>query len=151
MKNYYRKKGRSFGRFASIPFSILNSDAFSVLKPASVSVYVNMFRQYNGHNNGYIVYSCRQAAIWANVSANTASRALKQLQEVGLIKCTVKSTFNNRKKLASEWAFTHEPTVGSKTPSSEWRNFKANPSVRDKSFGINMNTHVFDLKNYITR
>ncbi|MAI76056.1 MAG: hypothetical protein CMM90_02585 [Rickettsiales bacterium] len=151
MQQYYRKKGRNLGRFARIPFSILNSDAFNVLKPSAVSVYLNMFRQFNGYNNGYIIYSCRQAATWANVSANTASRSLKQLQEVGLIKCTVKSTFNNRKKLASEWAFTHEPTVGSKTPSSEWRNFTANPSVKNKGFGINRNTHVFDLKDHITR
>ncbi len=151
MEKYLKKKGREANiQHARIPFAILDSDAFRALKPASAFVYLRLFRRFHGYNNGYIPFGCREAAIECNIGKMTAQRAFKQLEEVGLIECIVPSSFNSRKKLSREWAFTHRG-IGDQPASGKWRNFKSKPSTKMKSFGINRNTHVFDLKNYITR
>ena len=80
----------------------------------------------------------------------TAQRAFKQLEEVGLIECVVPSSFNSRKKLAREWAFTHLG-IGDQPASRKWRTYRFKPSTKKKSYGINRNTHVLNIDNYITR
>ena len=151
MEKYLKKKCSDANiQHARIPFAILDSDAFRALRPASVFVYLRLLRLFHGYNNGYIPFGCREAAIECNIGKMTAQRAFKQLEEVGLIECTVPSSFNSRKKLSREWAFTHRG-IGDQPASGKWRNFKSKPSTKMKSFGINRNTHVFDLKNYITR
>ena len=150
MEKYLKKKGRGSGRFAMIPFAIMDSDAFNSLSSDSVHVYLRMYRRFNGSNNGYIPFGCREAATQCNISKMTAQRAFKQLEEVGLIECIVPSSFNCRKKLAREWALTHLP-IGKHVASGKWKNFKVNPSTKMKKDGTNTDTHVFDLENYIIR
>ena len=151
MEKYLRKKGRiAKGQFAMIPFAVMDSDAFRVLKPASALVYLRLFRRFFGNNNGHLAFGCREAANECNISKMTAQRAFKQLEEVGLIECIVPSSFNSRKKLAREWAFTHLG-IGDQPASRKWRNYKLKPSTKKKSYGINRNTHVLNIDNYITR
>ena len=151
MEKYFKKKGRQAkGLFAKIPFAIMDSDAFRALNPASALVYLRLFRRYFGNNNGYLAFGCRDAANECNISKMTAQRAFKQLEEVGLIECIVPSSFNSRKKLAREWAFTHLG-IGDQPASRKWRNYKFKPSTKKKSNGINRNTHVLNINNYITR
>lgn len=151
MEKYFKKKGRQAkGLFAKIPFAIMDSDAFRALKPASALVYLRLFRRFFGNNNGYLAFGCRDAANECNISKMTAQRAFKQLEEVGLIECIVPSSFNSRKKLAREWAFTHLG-IGDQPASRKWRYFKLKPSTKKKSNGINRNTHVLNINNYITR
>ena len=109
MSKYGKKKGRSSGRFIAIPFAVLDSNSFCALKNHSVSVYVRIHRRFNGLNNGYIPYSCREAAAECNMGKMSAQRAFKQLEDVGLIECVVPSSFDSRKKMAREWALTHLP------------------------------------------
>ena len=150
MEKYLKQKGRASGRFAMIPFAILDSDAFRSLSADAVYVYLRILRRHNGSNNGYIPFGSREAAIECNMSKMTAQRAFKQLEEVGLIECIVPSSFNSRKKLAREWAFTHQG-IGDQPALRKWRNYKLKLSSKMKRNGINRNTHMFDLKNYITR
>ncbi len=151
MEKYLKKKGReAYTQYALIPFTILDSDAFRTLRPASAFVYLRLFRRFHGYNNGYIPFGCREAAIECNIGKMTAQRAFKQLEEVGLIECIVPSSFNSRKKLSREWAFTHRG-IGDQPASRKWRNYKLKPSTKIRSSGINRNTHVFDLNNHITR
>ena len=151
MEKYFKKKGRQAkGPFARIPFAIMDSDAFRALKPASALVYLRLFRRFFGNNNGHLVFGCRDAANECNISKMTAQRAFKQLEEVGLIECIVPSSFNSRKKLAREWAFTHLG-IGDQPASRKWRNYKLKPSTKKKSYGINRSTHVLNIENYITR
>ena len=150
MEKYLKQKGRASGRFAMIPFAILDSDAFRSLSADAVYVYLRILRRHNGSNNGYIPFGCREAAIECNMGKMTAQRAFKQLEEVGLIECIVPSSFNSRKKLAREWAFTHLG-IGDQPASRKWRNYKIKPSTKKKSYGINTDTHVLNLSNYINR
>ena len=150
MEKYLKQKGRASGRFAMIPFAILDSDAFRSLSADAVYVYIRILRRHNGSNNGYIPFGCREAAIECNMSKMTAQRAFKQLEEVGLIECIVPSSFNSRKKLAREWAFTHLG-IGDQPASRKWRNYTFKPSTKKNSYGINSSTHVLNINNYITR
>ena len=150
MEKYLKQKGRASGRFAMIPFAILDSDAFRSLSADAVYVYLRILRRHNGSNNGYIPFGCREAAIECNMGKMTAQRAFKQLEDVGLIECIVPSSFNCRKKLAREWALTHLP-IGKHVASGKWKNFKLNPSTKLKSYGTNTDTHVLNLDNYISR
>ena len=119
----YTKKGRSKGRFILIPHVILKSDAWKVCKPLAKAVYIQLLLRYNGKNNGYIPFSCREASEECNISKNTANRSFNELIRSGLIKCITKSNFDCRKKLASEWAFTNIEINGL-MPTNEWRDFK---------------------------
>ena len=150
MEKYLKQKGRTSGRFAMIPFAIMDSDAFKALTSDSVNVYLRVLRRYNGSNNGYIPFSCREAAIECNIGKMTAQRAFKQLEKVGLIECTVPSSFNSRKKLAREWALTHLP-IGKRIASGKWKHFKLEPSTKLKRYGTNPNTQLLDLEDLITR
>ena len=151
MEKYFKKKGRQAkGPFAKIPFAIMDSDAFRALKPASALVYLRLFRRYFGNNNGYLAFGCRDAANECNISKMTAQRAFKQLEEVGLIECIVPSSFNSRKKLAREWAFTHLG-IGDQPASGKWKNFKLKPSTKKKEMGTNSDTDILNIENYVER
>ena len=119
----YTKKGRSKGRFILITHVILKSDAWKVCKPPAKAVYIQLLLRFNGKNNGYIPFSCREASEECNISKNTANRSFNELIRSGLIKCITKSNFDCRKKLASEWAFTNLKINGL-MPTNEWRDFK---------------------------
>ena len=150
MRSYHKKKGRSSGQFAALPFQIIDSDAYRSLKPAAVSVYIQLLRRFNGSNNGYIPYSCRDVAEACNIGKMTAQRAFKQLEAVGLIECIVPSSFNSRKKMAREWAVTHHP-VGDNTASRKWKHFKLKPSTKKKKMGTKSDTDILNIKNYVER
>ena len=101
----FKKEKEGGGQSALVPFRIIDSDAYQVLRPSERAIYFQMYRRFNGNNNGYIPYSCREMADDCNVGKMTAQRAFRKLEEVGLIECLVPSSFNSRKKLAREWAF----------------------------------------------
>lgn len=140
-----RKGKRGYGRFALLPFALLDSDAFCSLKTPAVSILVGLLRRYNGHNNAHIPFSCREAAAFANVSPNTAARAFSQLEEVGIIKCITPSNFDCRKKLAREWALTFQPIEGA-IATGEWRHFKIKTSVKTKTNSVKGNTNVLQFQ-----
>lgn len=120
MGRNHHKRGNP--RFVMLLHTIIDSDAYKACNSKARDVYVCLLRNYNGHNNGYIGYGVREAAKFANCSNNTAALALKRLEEVGLIKCIKLSKFAT-KKIAREWAITHEP-VDKQAPTNEWRHFK---------------------------
>ena len=150
MGRYSKRKKRYGGQFALIPFSIIDSDAYRVLRPSERAVYFQMYRRFNGNNNGYISYSCREMADDCNVGKMTAQRAFRKLEEVGLIECLVPSSFNSRKKFAREWALTHHP-VGNIPASGKWRDFKLKPSTKKNRMGTSSGTDIFNIENYVER
>ena len=127
----YKQNSRGTGRFVAIPFAILKSDAWRACNSSTRDVYVGLLMRFNGHNNGMIGYGCREAAEHANIGKNTAALALKNLQEVGLIRCITPSNFDCRKKLASEWGLTHLPIDGISVM-GEWRDYKLKASPKRK-------------------
>ena len=132
-KSYkFQKKGTA--RFSTLIHAIVrHSDAWKACDSKARDVYIGLLIRYNGMNNGYIGFSCRDAAEYANCSKNSAANAFKKLIEVGLIKCVTESNFDCRKKLAREWALTHEPIDG--TPAtSEWKMYKLKASPKRRGY-----------------
>ena len=122
MARKHHKRGDP--RFIMLLFTIIESDAYQACCSKARDVYVGLLLNYNGHNNGYIGYGVRAAAKFANCGNSTAAKALKRLEEVGLIKCMKPSVFAT-KKSTREWAITHEP-VDKHASTNEWRHFKNN-------------------------
>ena len=122
-----RNKNLNQGQFAGIPMIIIRHEVWQALNPAAVTVLLGTASRFNGINNGQIIFSCREAAEFANVSKNTAARAFILLEKLGLIKCITASNFDCRKKLAREWALTYQPIY--KVPATnEWKQYKKSQS-----------------------
>ena len=114
--------------------------------PGDIGVYDWGGGRYNGNNNGYIPYGCREAASDNSISLNTAARNFHALEASGLIKCITASNFNCRKKMAREWALTFQVMNGA-APSGEWKHFKTKASTKNDSYSTKRDTNVFKLEN----
>jgi len=131
MRKIAHKKHKSNGQFIKLPHSIVESDAWKDCPASARLVYIAVIWAYNGTNNGSIPLSCRQAAKFAKVTPNTAATALRMLELVGLIECTQKTTFQNGKRLARQYALTHLP-VGNKVATQKYKSWKSKGSnLRD--------------------
>ena len=125
----YKYKKRGSDRFVKLTHQMIGSDAWRSCKPAVRVVWIGLVMRFNGINNGRIVYSCREATEDIRIGKNTAAKALIQLMEVGLIECVTESSFDCRKKLAREWALTHEPVDG-RPASRKWKDYKIKVSPK---------------------
>jgi hypothetical protein len=95
------------GRYFKLPYRIAHSVPFRRLSLAARVAFDELGLRYNGSNNGAIVMPCRYLADRMNVSYATASRALKELVEAGLIDVTRPSAFTTRTRLAACYRFVH--------------------------------------------
>ena len=84
-KNDYGKKRSSKGQFMRLPYEVIDSLDYLSLKPSPKQLLIDIFRQYNGRNNGDLSASFKlmQARGWT--SKSTLKRALDGLLESGLI------------------------------------------------------------------
>ncbi len=76
------------GRFAMLPLTVLAEPAVNTLSHAAFRILVLMAAQYNGGNNGALGITYSQAALNGIGSDNTLYRALRTLEERGLIEQT---------------------------------------------------------------
>ena len=76
---------------------------------------------YNGHNNGEIVMSVRQAAKLINCNKNTAAKTIKELEGKGWICQSTEGSFSQKtNKTASTWRITNQPIgTGVDTPATK--------------------------------
>jgi hypothetical protein len=85
---------------------LLSSEAWSSLSAQERSVYIVLAMIYNGSNNGCLGLSVREAAARANVSKDTAARALHTLQDRGFAACVTPGGFSRKTRHATEWRLT---------------------------------------------
>lgn len=102
------RKGRSdgLGRFAALPHDVLDSPGYRDTTPAARAVLLELIRIENGRNNGAIALSVRDAAERCNIGRDTASRALQDLEDAGLIELVEKGCFRHHHRLASTYRLT---------------------------------------------
>ena len=99
---------KNIGRFAGIPNSVVESDAFKSLNGNSVKLLTILAYQYNSHNNGDLVITPSVISSWLN--KNTMDRAKKELYEKGFIVINAYGGLGpNRNKLPSLYAITWQP------------------------------------------
>jgi DNA-binding transcriptional regulator YhcF (GntR family) len=89
-----------------VPHAVYDSTAFATLMPIDVAVLLTLIRKHTGINNGAISLGVREAASRCHCSQATALRALRRLQETGLISLTRKGHMVpqiGRPDVASTW------------------------------------------------
>lgn len=95
--------------FVMLPRWVVRSPAWRSLGPVERAVYLELRDRFNGHNNGSIGLGCREAAEAVNVGRNVANRALKVLEQVGLIEAATKGAFRQNGRRATDWLLTELP------------------------------------------
>lgn len=113
------KSGRSKGdgRFINIYYALLNTPAWEQMTPLGKAAFVECMRFYNGHNNGSIAISSRSLADKLCVGRSTAARAIEELLSRGFLRLSKASDFS-KKRMASEYRFTHLPCQRTNTPAT---------------------------------
>ncbi|WP_109128974.1 helix-turn-helix domain-containing protein [Aggregatibacter segnis] len=133
MTGYAEKKARrGTSPFMGIRKDILKSPHFRSLTGTETKVFLHLYGEYNGSNNGYLALPYNKADEDLNISRQRLSRALKGLEVKGWIE---KSRQGGKGHL-SYYAVTIEPIdevlknglsvhnlAPTKTASHKWRNY----------------------------
>jgi hypothetical protein len=108
MANRQNKKGRSKGGpvYFRVFHFVMDTPAWLSLSTAARAAYLQIGRRYNGTNNGTIGLSVRHLAYELKSSRDTASRALRELEDAGFIDTVKTGTFARRNRKASEYRLT---------------------------------------------
>ncbi len=108
MPNGQDRKGRSKtgGHHVRLQAFMLHTPAWSALKASARAVYVEIALRYYGTNNGRLALSARDAARTCNLSKDTATKAFRQLVDLGFIECVTPGGFSRKVRHAAEWRLT---------------------------------------------
>ena len=105
------KKGS--GKFIQLEHWFYDSPAFQSLKPGPRAIYIELKRQFNGHNNGEIFLSQRIAGNAANIGRDTVGKYLTELVAKGFIVKTMGHHLGPAGVgQAAKWALTELPLNG---------------------------------------
>ena len=101
--------------FIRLERQLWQSDQWRTLSVNAQVVIIDIWAWFNGHNNGEISYSLRDAMARLRCSRSTAQRALAELQNAHLIEAVIKGSFDHkngaRKGMATKWRLTFLPTT----------------------------------------
>lgn len=122
--------GRNEGgeQYLPISYRMAQTKAFRSLTGTTLKVWIELRTRYNGHNNGLVSLSLREAAELLGMSQTTAQRALIELEEKGFIKRRTRGSWYGRK--AAEFILTDRSYDGHE-PTRDWQRWrpKNKPSV----------------------
>ena len=79
------KTGRTPPKFVQVYYWMMQTEAWATMPPGPRALYLELKRQYNGHNNGAVFLSHRDAAKALHVHRNTVGPWFKALEERGFI------------------------------------------------------------------
>lgn len=123
-------------RYFQIHYYMVNSPAWLALSAQARAVYVQIGSRYNGENNGKLALSVRDAARECNIAINTASKAFKELVDLGFIEETRHGGLSRKTRIASEWrltAFKCDLTKSSRTSAFMNRSAQARDNRASRS------------------
>lgn len=105
------KTGRNTGdsRHVRLHHWVLDTAAYCDLKPIARALLVQLYRLYNGANNGELFLSVRDAATAINVAPNTALKAFADLETHGFIRAAQRGSFSLKSRHATTWILTEFP------------------------------------------
>jgi len=84
----------------------MGTPAWRSLDPAGRALLVELYKLFNGTNNGALFLSVRDAAAALNVGKNTAARAFRDLVNRGFIRAKQSGAFTWKARHATCWTFT---------------------------------------------
>ena len=95
------------------------------MPPGPRALYVELKRRYNGHNNGEIYLSHRDASKACSVHRNTVGSWFKTLEERGFIKMTKGAHLGpSGIGTAATWALTEYPTQDGRKATFDFKKWK---------------------------
>lgn len=109
MSSTYRKKVRRAAHgppFIQLHHYLVDSVAWHELSHVARSAYIELWRVYNGINNGTLGMSVRRLAHMLPCSPTTAKRALDELEQRGFIVPVRIGTFSRKDGMATEYRMT---------------------------------------------
>ena len=132
----YKANKKGAGRHVQLPEWLQSSKAWAALKPGPRALYVELKRRFNGHNNGQIFLSHRDAANALNVHRNTVGPWFEDLQERGFIRLTIAPYLGpSGIGKASTWALDEEATPDMKPALKRFMSWteKQNPRTKNRT------------------
>lgn len=119
-------------RFVSLRHYLLNSQAWRTMPEAACKLLIDVWKRYNGVNNGEISYGCREAKA-LGYSRWKSARMFAVLIERGFLVVVRESTFA-RKKISRTWRITDEPAFG-KEATKDFMRWRPNQTeAREQNF-----------------
>ncbi len=110
-KRPYRRGKKGAGRHVQLPEYLQATEAWASLKPGPRALYIELKRRYNGHNNGKLFLSHRDAAKALNVHRNTIGGYFAELEAKGFIRMVTGPYLGpSGVGLATCWALEEVPT-----------------------------------------
>ena len=129
MADKFRRKKQP--RHVRIYHSMMDTDAWRAASGNSVKVLLALVARDNGERNGQIGFSCREAADLTGLSVRTCQRCLKELQELGFIRCTQRGAFSRKTMHSSLWRYTWQAwPEGKKGPTREFEKWRPDGNTR---------------------
>lgn len=128
-----RTRYTDYERWVGLPHWMLNSTAWQLLSPNAVKQLIEVWRRYNGVNNGEISYSVREAA-GIGLHRNKAGRALQELVDSGFLKVARDSSFTVKTREARLWTITALPMPNGTPATKEFMGgkFRTQSHQRDR-------------------
>lgn len=103
-KRLRRHKGRAeSGTFASLPHHIMDSVAWAMCSGTAIKLLLELYRQYNGSNNGDLCAAMTLLRPRGWKSDETVMHALRELRHYGLIALTRQGGLNKANLYAVTW------------------------------------------------
>jgi hypothetical protein len=100
---------------------MMRTVAYRSLSPNGRAAYLEVYFGFDGENNGDILLSTQMLADRLNRDKSTAARALKELEQLGFIRCMTKGGFSCKIPHASKWRLTaFRCNVTGELPSKEF-------------------------------
>lgn len=115
--------------FVHIEPELMRSAAWLALSAGAGWLLIDIWSRHNGHNNGEIVYSQREAQRRFRCAPNTAVRWFAELQDKGFIVATKRGSFEIKDGAfagrATTWRLTMLPANG-KPATHDYRQWSPN-------------------------
>lgn len=98
---------------------MLDSPAWNSLSLPARCLLIEIWKRYNGQNNGQISLSHREASEKLGVGRNTPTKLFRELEEKGFIEANQRGHFNVKGGKATTWRLTAVP-CGQKPATKEF-------------------------------
>src|SRR5690348_12774141 len=97
-------------RYVALYRYVLETAAFRALSGNACKLLVLVAIRHDGHNNGRISFSVREAAEQVGCAINTAARLFSELQDKGFLELNERGSFTRKNRHASTWRVTFFPS-----------------------------------------
>ncbi len=110
MARKHNRTGRSKGdaKHVRLHEYMARTPAWRELSGNAVKAWLEINLVFNGANNGMLAVSARLLGERIGLSHTAAARAIRELENVGFLRCVKASSFS-QKRLAAEYRLTHLP------------------------------------------